>query len=310
MQKIIRLVLLGLGSFLLVTAVLTTVWAPGVVKRTPIDVNSKTVLLGEAQRLDAETGELGAASDIRAVRITQADSKKSDDDVAVFVSGSCVVVNEDGNAPDCVDGEDPRLVTASESTFATDRVTGLAVDNGDYLPDAPVQFEGLVNKWPFDAEKKTYPYWDATLGEPVDAVFEGTETIEGVDTYRYKANVDEAPIEVAEGVDGTYTSEVIVWIEPKTGSIQNQSQDQQRYLANGTQVLNLQAKFSPEQLKEDAADTKDSMRQLTLVTRTVPIVGFVAGTLCLLAALALFLRARSSSQPSGRRRREKTITAV
>ena len=123
MQKVIRLVLLGLGSFLLVTAVLTTVWAPGVVKKTPVDINNKTLLSGVAQRLDAETGELGAPNDIRIVSITQSDADKSDDDVVVFLSGSCVVVNEDGSAPDCVDGEDPRLVTADETTFATDRVT-------------------------------------------------------------------------------------------------------------------------------------------------------------------------------------------
>jgi len=296
-RKIIALILLGLGSFLLVTAVLATVWAPGVVKKTPIDINTTTVLSGEAQRLDSATGELGDPVDIRIVSITQADGDASDDDVVVFLAGSCVVENEDGNAPDCVDGEDPRLVTADENTFATDRVTALAVDNGDYLPDDSEQYEGLVNKWPFDAEKKTYPYWDGTIGEPVDAVFDGTETIEGVDTYRYKINIEDAPIEVAEGVDGTYTNEVIIWVEPQTGAIQNQSQNQQRYLEDGTQVLNLQAEFTPDQIKKSAADTKDSMGLLTLVTRTVPIAGYVAGGLCLLAAIVLFLmESRSSSR--------------
>ena len=131
MRKI-SLVLLGLGSFLLVVAVLCTVWAPGVVKKTPIDINNTTHLSGVAQRLDASTGELGPVSKIRILSVTKADGDKSDDDVVVFKAGSCVVVNEDGKAPDCVDGDDPRLVTADESTFATDRVTALAVDNGDF----------------------------------------------------------------------------------------------------------------------------------------------------------------------------------
>ena len=51
---------------------------------------------------------------------------------------------------------------------------------------------------------------------------------------------------------------MIIWVEPKTGAIQNQSQDQQRYLEDGTQVLNLQAEFTPEQIKKSAADTKDT----------------------------------------------------
>ena len=294
MQKII-VVLLGLASFLLVAAVLAVTWAPGVVKKTPIDVNNKTFLSGTAQRLDAATGKLGEPSEIRITSITQADGDKSDDKVVVFKAGSCVVVNEDGDAPDCVDGEDPRLVSADETTFATDRVTALAVDNGDYLPKGSPQFEGLVNKWPFDAEKKTYPYWDGTLGAAVDAVYDGTERVEGIDTYRYKININEAPIEVAEGVDGTYTNEVVIWVEPKTGAIQNQSQDQQRYLEDGTQVLNLQAEFTPEQIKQSAEDTKDSKALLTLLT-IVPWVGFIAGGLCLIAVLALILIRRS--QPS------------
>jgi DUF3068 family protein len=309
-RKIVGLILLGLGSFLLVSAVLATTWAPGVVKKTPVDVNNKTFLSGEAQRRDADTGQLGSAVPIRIVSITQADSKKSDDKVVVFKAGSCVVENADGNAPDCVDGDDPRLVSADESNFATDRVSGLAVKNGNYLPADSVQYEGLVNKWPFDAEKKTYPYWDGTVGKAVDAKFDGTEKLAGVDTYKYKINIDKAPIEVAEGIDGTYTNEVVIWVEPKTGAIQNQSQNQQRFLEDGTQVLNLQAEFTPEQIKKSAADTKDSMRLLSLITSTVPIVGFVGGALCLIAGLVLLLLGRSSSESQVRGKRAKATAGV
>ena len=170
-----------------------------------------------------------------------------------------------------------------------------------------MQYEGLVNKWPFDAEKKTYRYWDGTVGASVAAVYDGTEVIEGLDTYRYKINIDKAPVEVAEGVDGTYTNEVIIWVEPRTGAIQNQSQNQQRYLADGTQVLNLQAEFTPDQIRQSAVDTKDSLSLLTLVTTTVPLIGFIGGGVALLAALVLFLMARSSS-PASHGKRER-ITA-
>jgi hypothetical protein len=290
-------VLLVLASFLLVAAVLCLTWAPGVVKKTPIDVNNTTYLSGTAQRLDSATGKLGEPSKIRITSITQADGDKSDDKVVVFKSGSCVVVNEDGKAPDCVDGDDPRLVSADESTFATDRVTALAVPNGKYLPKGSPQYKGLVNKWPFDSEKKTYPYWDGTLGAAVDAKYDGTEEVGGVNTYRYKINIDQAPIDVAEGVKGTYTNEVVIWVEPKTGAIQNQSQDQQRYLEDGTQVLNLQAQFTPAQIKQSAADTKDNLLLLNLVMLIVPLVGFIVGGLCLIAAIILLLLGRRRETP-------------
>ena len=309
MKKII-LVLLGLASFLLVAAILATTWAPGVVKKTPIDVNNKTFLSGTAQRLDAATGKLGEPSKIRIVSITQAEGNKSDDKVVVFRAGSCVVVNEDGKAPDCVDGDDPRLVSADETTFATDRVTGLAVDNGKYLPKGSPQYKGLVNKWPFDSEKKTYPYWDGTLGEAVDAKYDGTEKVGGINTYRYKININDAPIDVAEGVKGTYTNEVVIWVEPRTGAIQNQSQDQQRYLEDGTQVLNLKAQFTPDQIKQSADDTKSNLLLLNLVTRVVPWVGFGVGGLCLIAALVLLLTGRSSSTAHRHDSREKATTGV
>ena len=42
------------------------------------------------------------------------------------------------------------------------------------------EHEGLVNKFPFDVEKKDYPYWDGLLGRPVEMVYDDTETILGL----------------------------------------------------------------------------------------------------------------------------------
>ena len=300
MRKSLGPILLGLGTFLLVFAVLAVMWIPGVVKKTPVDVNSTTNLSGEAQRLDASTGELGTPVPITVQSITQADSEKSNDDVVVFVNGSCVVENADGQTPPCVDGEDPRLVSASEDTFATDRVTARSVPNGDYVPAGTVQHEGLVNKWPFDAEKKTYAFWDGTVGAAVDAVYQGTEDINGLETYHYRVNVDEAPVEVAKGVDGTYTNEVNIWVEPTTGSIIKQSQDQQRFLDSGAQVLNLQAEYTDEEVEQTVSAAESSKRQLSLLTTWAPIVGFAGGAICIIAGILLLLsgRRKNRSEPA------------
>jgi hypothetical protein len=294
-RKVLGPVLVGLGAFLLVVAVLAVTWMPGAVKKTPLDVDTTTHLSGEARRLDAATGQLGSAVPISVQSITQADADASDDKVVVFVNGSCVVENVDGDAPACVDGDDPRLVSASEDTFATDRVTGVAVPNGDYLPQGTVQHEGLVNKWPFDSEKKTYPYWDGTVGEAVDAVYVDNKNFDGVETYHYRINIDKAPIEIAEGVDGTYTNEVNIYVEPKTGDIMNQTQDQQRYLADGTQALDLKAEFTKDQIAASVDGAKSNVQMLNVMLTWVPIVGFVGGVLALLAGLLLILGQRRSN---------------
>ena len=83
------------------------------------------------KKLDPATGELGE-NPVKVQSITKTDSEASDDDVAVWVQTSCVVIDID-DAPDCVDGDDPRLVDASTDVFATDRVTAEAV-NDDEVP--------------------------------------------------------------------------------------------------------------------------------------------------------------------------------
>ena len=53
-------VLFGLGGFLLIAGFVALLWAPGVVKKTPLDVNSTTHLSGQAEKLNVATGELEA----------------------------------------------------------------------------------------------------------------------------------------------------------------------------------------------------------------------------------------------------------
>ncbi len=282
MRKIIGWVLLALGAFLVVIGLMAAVWAPGQVKRTPLDTNSTTRLIGNADKLNPGTGEVENI-DVRATSITKSDSELSDDDVVVFVNSTCLVIDDgSGDVPDCVDGQDERLVTASTDVFATDRSDAMAVNGATYLPPSAEEKEGLVNKWPFDAEKKTYPYWDGLLGEAVDATYDGTETIDGLETYRYRVLVENAPTEVVEGIDGVYSQDKFIWIDPVTGSIINQTQDEQRELEDGSTLLDLQLAFTDDQVSANAADAKDSGSSLGLLTSTVPLIGLIGGVLALL----------------------------
>jgi hypothetical protein len=298
-RKILGPFLIGLGGFLLVAAVLAIVWAPGAVKKTPIDVDSTTRLAGIVQKIDTATGEL-VPNDVKVTSITKSDSEASTDDVAVFVSTSCVVIDDGTDVPDCVDGKDPRLISAGVDVFATDRVTGMALPEFDGLPDDAVPHEGLVNKWPFDAEKKTYSYWDGTAGEAVDAVYDRTEDVAGVEAYVYKVSIADAPIEIADGVDGTYDDAKEIFIEPRTGSIVRQVDDQQRYLAEGTQVLDLKIAYTDEQSEKSASDAEDSAGTLSLLLKTVPLIGFAGGAICIIAGILLLLsgRRKNRSEPA------------
>lgn len=290
-------VLLGLGAFLLVAGMVALLWAPGVVKRTPLDVDTTTRLSGEAARLDTATGELGDALPVVATSITKSDSEASTDDYVVMTSSQCLVVDED-EPGDCVDGSDERLVTASTDVFATDRVTAEAVNDVEGLPADAEPHEGLVNKWPFDPAEETYPYWDGTAGEAVEADFDRTETVNGLDVNVYKVEVSDVPIEVAEGVEGTYDDVKEIWVDQVTGAIIHQIDDQQRYLADGTQALDLQLSFTDEQVDANVKDAESNISSLRLVTFWIPVIGIVGGALLLFAGLVLLVRGNRRRPPA------------
>lgn len=293
MQKTIP-VLFGLGGFLLIAGLVALLWAPGVVKKTPLDVNSTTHLSGQAEKLNPATGEL-EANPVKAISVTKSDAKVSDDKVVAWTNSTCLVIDKD-DVPDCVDGDDERLISADTDVFATDRKTALAVNDGKYLPAEAVEHEGLVNKWPFDSEKKTYPYWDGTAGKTFDAEYVRTVKVRDLETYMYRVEFQREEIEIAEGIDGTYDDVKEIYVEPKTGSIVNQTDDQQRALADGTKVLDLQLAFTDDQIKTSVDDTNDSLRTLNAITTIVPAVGIVGGLLCLIVGVLLMMRAGASGQ--------------
>lgn len=286
MRKLIP-VLFALGGFLLIAGLVALLWAPGVVKKTPLDVTSTTKLSGQAEKLNTGTGEL-ESNPVKATSITKSDSKISDDDVVAFTNSSCLLIDRD-DPPACVDGQDERLISATTDVFATDRKTALAVNIGKYLPSDAVDHKGLVNKWPFDAEKKTYPYWDGTAGEAVDAKYVRTVTVGGLETYLYRVEVESAPIEIAKGVNGTYDDVKEIYIDPRTGAIIKQVDDQQRSLESGDKVLDLQLAFTDAQVKSNVADAQDDIGTLNLLLKTIPLVGIIGGLICLIGAVLLMV---------------------
>lgn len=298
MRVIVGRVLLGLGAFLLVAGILGVAWAPGAVKKTPVEVDQKTDLTGTAERLNTSTGETREL-EVKYTSTTKSDTDASDDDTVYFKQATCLV-EVDGETPDCVADDDDRLISAGEETFATDRETALAVD-GSELPDDVEPFEGLVNKWPFDAEEKDYEVYDNVIDEPVTARFDRTEEIDGLDVNVYVTETERAPIDLGSDIDGLYSDRKEYSVDPRTGAIIKQVIDQQRYLADGTEVLDLQIQYTDEEVADNVADAEDNIASVDLLTKTVPLVGFIGGALCVLAGIALVL--------TGRRQKKAAHTA-
>ncbi|MEO7268156.1 MAG: DUF3068 domain-containing protein [Knoellia sp.] len=296
MRRIIGLVLMGLAGFLVTTALLALIYIPGAVKKTPLDTDSNTRLTGQAAALPT-----GGSAPVKALSHTVADGTKSDGDVVVFDTFTCHITDPTGDAPDCVDDTDPdkRLVSATTDRFAADRKTGLAVNDEKYIGDAKPH-EGLINKFPFDVEKKTYPFWDGVLGRAVDAKFDGEEKVDGWNTYKFVIDVADEPAEIASGIQGTYSSLKTLYIDQRTGAIQNQTEKQVRKLDNGTTVLDLDFGFSPETVAANVKSAKESDSQLGLIAK-LPLIAGLLGLLS--GAVGFFLwnsarRANGEGQPA------------
>jgi hypothetical protein len=289
--------LLFLGAFLLVGGLMARFWAADQVKRTPLDVSSVTRLAGEAQLYDGTALETHR---VKATSTTHADSEKSDDDVVVFQNSSCLVLDPDGTVPDCVSADDPdeRLVSAGTDHFATDRRTALAVNEARYLPPDAKEHEGLVNKFPFDVERRDYPFWDSLANQSVTAAYAGEETLDGLTTYRFDILVQDAAIEIGDD-PGVYATEKRMWVDPATGSIIKQTERQVRKMQQtGQTVLDLTFGFTPETVEANVADAKENAARIDLLTQTVPIVGVLGGVAAIAGGLVLMPRRRDAHQPA------------
>jgi len=287
---------LFLGAFFLVTAGVAQFWATDAAERTPLDSYQRTYLTGTADILDPTTGKT-STDPVKITNITQIDDKKSTDDVAVFVTSTCV--NKDvGNPPDCLPDKDPRMISVTQLNFVADRTTALAFDDPKIL-ETPVPVSGLVNKWPFHAEKKTYPVWDDVTKTSPPADYAGETTIDGLKVYQYHQVITDAPIDLGNDIQGIYNLDETYSIDPVTGKIIDQQVHDVRTLKDGGDTaLDLTAEYTPETIQSNVDDAKAGAKQLTLITKVLPIVGLVLGLICVALGIFLLRRSRRSSAES------------
>ncbi|WP_028643367.1 DUF3068 domain-containing protein [Nocardioides sp. URHA0020] len=296
MRKILAPVLVGLGAFLVVAAVLAQTWAPGQLERTPLDTDNTTYLSGTASVAGGEDLSL-QESPALAFSVSRVDPDASDDDVVAWNTSLCVV-RDQGGIDGCVDADDAqgRLISAETEAFATDRRTGLTVPNGDYVPAGTPQQKGLQNKWPFGAEKKTYPVWDGMVGATVDATYEGTEKIDGLETYRYRTDASADGVEVITGTTGSYLQTTDYNIEPRTGAIIKQVVHQERVADGVGKILDLDLGFTDDQVQTNVDDAGSNISSLRLIETVVPVVGYAAGVAALVLGFLLLLLRRRGPQ--------------
>ena len=357
-----RAVLLAGGAFLVGVAALSRFYAYPTLAVAPSDQVTEAIAEApQATIFDVRTLKQ-ITTDLEGVRDVKADPKLSEQaskdlDRKVVVYDVAVIVDKPGYVlpSDAKDTEHwPR--SFSLSRMVLDAHTGEAVswkpknpadgeylstkleatdDERDYADDKPSgegrpNFEGhkgLVLKFPFNTQKKTYDFWEINTRRAWPIKFEKEEKILGLTTYKFVQEVPTTDISVIEGVpksalgiagEGSvdvtrdYASTRTIWAEPVTGAVIKAVDKQYSTLKyeGDTKAVATDATFTytDETVKKNVdgvkrADTgkidggyKKIALELTLIKTVVPLIALILGIL--LIALAAFLQARPSSRRS------------
>ncbi|ARF55193.1 DUF3068 domain-containing protein [Streptomyces gilvosporeus] len=179
----LSLLVLGLGVFLLVLAPLLVWYVTPRAEVTPVDVDVTTVFTGTGSYFDAGALRTRQRQKITITRHVLGDVAASER------SGRAVwQVSTTVDTPRTLALHDPRRAFQwTTEQWVTDRRTNAPVH---CCGEAPTWFDGdAYLKFPFDLEKRSYRWWDDTLGAAVPLRFAGTTTAWGVTGYRFTGSV-------------------------------------------------------------------------------------------------------------------------
>lgn len=288
------LVLVLLGAFGIVLAIiLPTVVVPAS-KKTPLDLNITQISSGPAKLYDLASGQLMDVQ-LRATRIVRTDSAASDTTNTTVDESLCIVIVE-GKTPNCVKASDGRLVSVTTDRVTADRKSAESVHvakwneqiNGkSTLNGQPVRHVGLSYKWPIDAQKKTYQFFEPDLNKAFPAVYSGTDQVKGLTTYRYVCKTGDQPYKINGIADGTYNDTRTVWVEPQTGTIVDGVEHQTQTIQGGTVALDTTLRFEPSAVDFQSNYAKSKINDIRKAELWLPLIAGILGLVALIGAFFL-----------------------
>lgn len=351
-----RALVIALGIFFVGIAALAKFYAYPTLAVAPSDQVAHTVSTGpdatifSAAELKEKEVQLTSRRTVRGdVVASENISKALKRDVVVF--DTAVVTDDDANY-EFPDDSVQDKTKAAPLSFVQERVvldahTGESVrwdpedvndNSGEYItttlakedrlkPDPDSEFfkghEGLVLKFPFGTEKKTYQFWDTTTRKAFPISFKRETTLNGLKVYVFEQDVPKQnlplkdPLMVPGSLVGekgkdsvevkrSYQNHRTLWIEPVTGAIIKGEEQQLASLdyndeakVTATQVTiaydDETVKKNVEGAKVDGVDEggyKDKAAQLHLIGFWVPLISLILGLLILGLVAFLSLRPR------------------
>lgn len=344
MLRLAALGIIGLGSALLIAALLLATYTSGKIRKIPLDIDQTLVSTGTGTALDPES--LSAGPGARFVVDKNVPLVSQQAMTVETPANAQVVTFQVGTTVRRSDKQkDNGLLLAMVDTVTLNRSTAEAVSDED-RPGGSVQkprtieddkpptnmalpHDGLSYRFPFDTEKKSYPYFDAIAQKAFDANYDGEEDVNGLTAYRFTQNVGydadgklSDPIKYAslydknedgevtaraelwgiEGVDPYepikmtryYAAQRTFWVDPVTGTIVKAEEHANHYYARDAlkpevAFADYKVTSSEQTVESQVAAARAERDRVALWSRILPISLTAAGLITLIGGVLLGL---------------------
>lgn len=344
MLRLAALVIIGLGAALLTAAALLSYYTTGKITKIPLDIDQTLVSSGTGTALDP--GSLSAGPGARFIVDKNVPLVSQQAMTVETPANAEVVTFQVGTTVRRSDKQkDNGLLLAMVDTVTLNRSTAEAVAD-DERPGGSVQrprtveddkpptnialpHEGLSYRFPFNTEKKSYPYFDPIAQKAFDANYDGEDDVNGLTTYRFTQNVGYdadgklvEPIKYAslydksEDADVTaraelwgipdidpyepitmtrfYAAQRTFWVDPVSGTIVRAEERANHYYARDPlrpemAVADYKVTSTEQTVESQVAAARAERDRVALWSRILPISLAAAGAVALVGALLLGL---------------------
>jgi hypothetical protein len=303
MRRRVGLVLAGLGTCLIVFAVLMPTWVSSRVLKFPLNQYASVTLAASNASYFSPT----KLTELTGVNMEATYTIKGN---AAAGSSSTAVWNQFVYVYDQTNKLPFQTMTR---TFAFNRRTAQLINccGANVNGDSSVQQTGYVGYvLPIGTQQQTYDVFDTSLNKPVPFTFAGTATVNGIDAYRFTENV--APTQNgSQTLPGSlvgqsaasvtlpqyYENHVTYWIDPDTGALLNVTQNERVTLkdSSGAQTLVLLDAYlvaTPASVNGLVALDNSQRNKKFAVSTLLPVVTGILGVILLIVGIVLARRPR------------------
>jgi hypothetical protein len=295
MRRILGPVLVGVGCFLIVAALMIRFYAYPKLAVAPVNQNSVTRLQAE----DATYFNTGTLSEEQTN--LSVENQTLGDAEATEKAGGNIRVWYGSTSIRASDGS---IISRSQELVPFDATSGVAVNCCDAYSETTegdrqaANREGQVYKFPFNTQKQDYQWWDGTLGATVDMKYVEEDEVEGLKAYKFEASVPETKLgerevpgsivgsdEASVMADTMYSNDKTLWVEPETGAVIDRNEHTVTMLAydgeNRVTATDANLEYTDDTVAANVDDLGSKGSQLGLARTTAPLVAGILGVVLL-----------------------------